>query len=145
MSDHSPRTVSLSRLEKGRYLATNRHGVTLELGGDGTTSFSPVELLLAAIAGCSGIDVDYITSKRAEPEALDLRISADKVRDDSGNHLTDIVITFDSRFDANDAGKDAQDVFPRAVAQSHDRLCTVVRTVILGSDVKSTIGRVETT
>ena len=51
MSDHSLRTVSLSRLEKGRYLATNRHGVTLELGGDGTTSFSPVELLLAAIAG----------------------------------------------------------------------------------------------
>ena len=124
MSDHSLRTVSLSRLEKGRALSTNRHGVTLELGDDGTTSFSPVELLLAAIAGCSGIDVDYITSKRAEPEALDLRISADKVRDDSGNHLTDITLSFDIRF-PEEAGDAARAVVPRAVAQSHDRLCTV--------------------
>ena len=139
MSDHSLRTVSLSRLEKGRYLATNRHGVTLELGGDGTTSFSPVELLLAAIAGCSGIDVDYITSKRAEPEALDLRITADKVRDDSGNHLTDITLTFDIRFPEGEAGDAARAVVPRAVAQSHDRLCTVSRTVELGTPIATHI------
>jgi putative redox protein len=66
MSDNL-RTVDITRTERGVYRAVNRHGVTMVFSHDGTKTFTPVELLLTAIAGCSGIDVDFITSKRAEP------------------------------------------------------------------------------
>src|SRR4029079_10176194 len=52
------RAISMTRLEKGVYEVTNARGGTMRLGGGGdTTDFTPVELLLAAIAGCSATDV----------------------------------------------------------------------------------------
>ena len=138
-----PRWVELERLSKGRYRATNKHGDTIVVGEGGDGTFTPVELLLTAMAACSAIDVDYIVGKRAEPASFRLKSEGTKIRDEGGNHLTDIVITFDARFGVNDAGKDAQDVFPRAVAQSHDRLCTVTRTVVLGAPVETRIARVD--
>ena len=141
MSD-THRSVSIERLSKARYRATNTHGDTIVVGeGDG--SFSPIELLLTALAACTAIDVDYIVGKRDEPASFRVRGEANKVRDDEGNHLTDIVITFDARFEDTEAGKAAQDVLPRAVQQSHDRLCTVSRTVELGTKVKPVIARLK--
>ena len=141
MSD-AHRSVSIERLSKGRYRATNTHGDTLVVGeGDG--SFSPIELLLTALAACTAIDVDYIVGKRDEPASFRVRCEANKVRDDEGNHLTDIVITFDARFEDTEAGKAAQDVMARAVKKSHDRLCTVSRTVELGTKVKPVIARLK--
>ena len=134
------RSVSLERLSKGSYRATNKQGDTLDVGeGDG--AFSPVELLLTALAACSAIDVDYIVGKRDEPTSFRLRSEANKVRDEGGNHLTDIVVTFDARFEETAAGAVASDVLPRAVKQSHDRLCTVSRTVELGATIDSVIAR----
>ena len=141
MSD-ALRTVDLQRLSKGRYRATNKHGDTIVVGEGGDGTFTPVELLLTAMAACSAIDVDYIVSKRAEPESFRLRAEATKVRDEGGNHLSDIVITFDAEFEPTDAGKAAQDVFPRAIDQSNDRLCTVSRTVQLGAPVETRIAPV---
>lgn len=138
-NDRTLRSIDLHQIGEHRWMATNRRGGGVSIGPGKDPDFTPVELLLAAIAGCSGIDVDYITSKRAEPEALDLRISADKVRDDSGNHLTDITLTFDIRFPEGEAGDAARAVVPRAVAQSHDRLCTVSRTVELGTPIATRI------
>jgi putative redox protein len=143
MSAPKLRSVSLQRLAKGRYRATNKHGDTLVVGEGGDGTFSPVELLLTAMAACSAIDVDYIVGKRAEPVSFRLRSEGTKVRDDGGNHLTDIVITFDAEFEKSDAGKAAEDVFPRAVSQSHERLCTVTRTVVLGAPVEAVLGPVD--
>ncbi len=68
------RSLDLTRLEKGRYRVTNSRGGSIEIGqGTASELFSPVELLLAAIAGCGAIDVDFITAKRAEPERFDVR------------------------------------------------------------------------
>jgi hypothetical protein len=64
------------------------------------TGFTPTELLLAAIAGCTAIDVDILTSRRAEPDSFAVRADADKVRDAHGSRLTSIVVTFRSRFPA---------------------------------------------
>ncbi|MDX6234552.1 MAG: hypothetical protein QOH68_3660 [Nocardioidaceae bacterium] len=141
MSD-AHRSVSIERLSKGRYRATNTHGDTLVVG-EGSGSFSPIELLLTALAACGAIDVDYIVGKRDEPASFRVRAEANKVRDQGGNHLTDIVVTFDARFEDSAAGKAAQDVIARAVRQSHDRLCTVSRTVQLGTTVESVIARLE--
>jgi uncharacterized OsmC-like protein len=133
------RSVSLERLSHGRLRATNKAGDTIEVGeGDG--AFSPVELMLTALAACTAIDVDYIVSKRDEPKSFRLRVDANKVRDDGGNHLTDFAVTFDAKFAESEAGQAARDVLPRAVQQSHDRLCTITRTIELGATVESVIG-----
>ena len=87
--------------------------------------------------------MDYIVGKRDEPASFRVRGEANKVRDERGNHLTDIVVTFDARFEDTEAGKAAQDVLPRAVTQSHDRLCTVSRTIELGANVEPVIERLE--
>ena len=65
MTHPKPRSVSLERLSKGRYRATNKHGDTLVVGEGGDGTFTPVELLLTAMAACSAIDVDYIVGQPA--------------------------------------------------------------------------------
>ena len=140
--DDPHRSVSLERLSKGRLRATNKAGDTLEVG-EGEGAFSPVELMLTALAACTAIDVDYIVSKRDEPQSFRLRVDANKVRDDGGNHLTDFAVTFDARFAESEDGQAALDVLPRAVQQSHDRLCTITRTIELGATVESVIEPVD--
>ncbi len=129
------REVELTRLRKARFVARNVRGGTLELGEGDDEAFTPVELLLAAIAGCSSIDVDYITAKRAEADRFQVRVSAEKVRDEEGNRLKDIVLRLDVEFPRTDEGQAARDVLPSAVQRSHDRICTVTRTVVVGTPV----------
>ena len=133
----SERTVDLVRTGKARFVATNVRGGTIEFGdGVDDDAFTPVELLLAALAGCSGLDVDAILSKRSDFEFFGMNARADKVRDDSGNHLVNIQITFDAEFPEGESGQAARDFLPKAMAKSHDRLCTVTRTVELGEPVE---------
>lgn len=136
MSDEKERSVGLSRTSRGHYEAVNPRGGRLTFGYGDDQDFTPVELLLAAVAGCSAIDVDFITSKRAEPERFELRMTAEKVRDEHGNHLTDLRLVFDVAFPEDDGGTAAASVLESAVRASHDRLCTVSRTVELGAPVE---------
>lgn len=119
----------------GRYLATNPRGGVLPIGSGEDPDFTPVELLLAAIAGCSAVDVHLITRKRAD--ALDFQIDAagETVRDSGGNHLTGLRVTFDVTFPEGPEGDAARAALPRALVQTRDRLCTVGRTVALGEDI----------
>jgi uncharacterized OsmC-like protein len=96
-----------------------------------------VELLLAAIAGCTGLDVEYITGKRAEPLFFRTPARADKIRDEDGNRLTNIEVRFEVEFPAGEGGDAAREVLPSALQRSHDRLCTVSRTVELGAAVRA--------
>ncbi len=139
MTADTERSVELSRTGKATFRATNVRGGTLDFGEGKDADFTPVELLLVAIAGCSAIDVDYLVGKRVEPSSFDLSIRADKIRDDLGNRLTDIQVTFDLTFPEGADGDHAKEILPRAVAQSHDRLCTVTRTVVVGTPVESVI------
>jgi uncharacterized OsmC-like protein len=134
-AEEQHRTVSVRRTAPGRYAATNVRGGELAFGMGEGSEFSPVELLLVAIGGCTAIDVDILTSRRAEPEEFEVAVEADKVRDDEGNHLSDIALTFRIRFPEGEAGDAARARLPGAAARSHDRLCTVSRTVELGAPV----------
>ena len=130
------RSIELSRIGSERYKATNARGGVMVLGGGGSDpDFTPVEALLAAIAGCSAIDVELITGKRAQPVRFEVRSEGDKIRDDNGNHLTNLHITFTVEFPEGEAGDAARSVLDRAIQQSHDRLCTVSRTVQLGTPI----------
>ncbi len=139
MTSDTERSVELIRLGKARFRATNVRGKTLDIGEGNDADFTPVELLLVAIAGCSAIDVDYLVGKRVDPESFDVSVSADKIRDELGNRLTNIQVTFDVTFPAGADGDRAREILPRSVAQSHDRLCTVTRTVVVGTPVDSVI------
>ena len=105
------------------------------MGSGDDPDFTPVELLLAALAGCTAIDVGLITGKRAQPEAFDVHVEGHKVRDDGGSHLVDMSVTVAIRFPEGDAGDAARAVLPRAIQQSGDRLCTVGRTLQLGTTI----------
>jgi len=134
--DDGHRRVELTRTGPLLLRATNSRGATLDLGSGEGSAFTPVELLLVALAGCSAIDVDAITGKRSEPERFDVVAEADKVRDADGNHLTGITLDFLVDFPSTEAGAAAEAVLRRAVEMSHDRLCTVSRTVELGTAVQ---------
>src|ERR1700687_2996523 len=92
-TDSAHRSVRLERIENSSYVVTNDRGGQIRIGKGEGTDFTPVDLLLAGIGGCTAIDVDILTSRRAGPEKFEVLVDADKVRDDAGNHLTDIVVT----------------------------------------------------
>jgi uncharacterized OsmC-like protein len=129
------RRVEIERIALHKFRATNVRGGSLTFGEGADMDFSPVELLLTAIAGCTALDVEYITGKRAAPSLFRARPRADKVRDDDGNHLAGITVRFEIEFPAGAAGDAAREVLPSALQRSHDRLCTVSRTVELGTPV----------
>jgi uncharacterized OsmC-like protein len=139
MTEDTHRQVSLSRIANSKYVVTNERGGQITIGTGGGTDFSPVELMLAAIGGCTAIDVDILTSRRAEPDSFAIDIGAEKIRDAGGNRLTDITVTFRVAFPAGEGGDKARALLPDAVKKSHDRLCTVSRTVELGTPITTHI------
>ena len=134
------RSISMTRVAPGEYEVTNVRGGTIRIGGGGTDDFTPVELLLTAIAGCSAVDVDAVTSRRAEPTSFEVSASGEKAKDERGNHMEGLEVTFTVRFPEGEAGDRARDMLPRAVTMSHDRLCTVSRTVQLGTPIEMRLG-----
>src|SRR3954451_12301465 len=135
------RYVELTRQRKARYVATNRRGGSIEVGEGDDAAFTPVELLLSALAACTAMDVDYIVGKRAEAESGRLSSSARKVRDGAGNHLVDLEVVLDLRYPEDAGGDAARSILPIALERSNDRLCTVGRTVQLGTPVLVTLAR----
>lgn len=133
------RNIDLVRVSAGRFQARNARGGTIDIGSGDGTEFTPVELLLAALAGCASIDVEMITGKRSEPTAFDVRVAAEKVRDEGGNRLRNPQVTFRVDFPEGSAGDAARAQLPRAVRMAHDRLCTVSRTVELPTPVDMSI------
>lgn len=133
--DPARRSVELTRTEVGRYVARTPSGAELEFG-QGEGLLSPVELLLAAIAGCSAIDVDTVASRSAEPEVFSVVASGRKTIDaGGGNVMEDLALAFSLAFGDDEGGQKAASLAERVVALSHDKLCTVSRTVEAGTPV----------
>lgn len=131
------RTVSIERTATGSYVARNARGGEVRVDSTGSADFSPVELLLVAIGACSAVDVDAATSRRAEPTAFRVDVSGDKVQDETGgNVMRDLEVTFRVAFPEGADGDTARAVLPRAARVSHDKECTVSRTVEAGVPVR---------
>ena len=139
MPADSHRTVTITRTSAARYRAVNGRGGTLDFGTGDVEAFTPVELLLAAIGGCTAVDVDVFTTRRAEPESFVVEVVGDKVRDVGGNRMEELSVTFRLRFPPGEGGDAARALLPEAVQRSHDRLCTVSRTVELGTPIATHI------
>ena len=140
MAEDTRREVRVERTSAGRYLLHNVRGGAIPLGTGQDDSFTPVELLLAAIGCCTAADVDAITTRRAEPDRFTVTVTGDKIRDESGaNRMVNLTVEFAVAFPAGPGGDAARETLPSAVQRSHDRLCTVSRTVELGTPVSTVI------
>jgi putative redox protein len=138
MTAESLRSVEIERTGAGAYDVRNVRGGVIELGTGDDDRFTPVELLLAALGGCTAIDVDLVASRRAEPARFVVRVRGDKVRDEGGaNRMENLEVEFDIEFPPGTDGDQARKIVPRLIQQSHDRLCTVTRTVELGTPVST--------
>jgi len=137
MTDESFRAVDIERTGARQYAARNARGGVIQIGSGGADTFTPVELFLAAIGACGAIDVDAITSKRAEPTVFRVRVTGDKIRDAAGNRMENLAVEFTVTFPEGEAGDAARAMLDRSVQMSHDRLCTVSRTVEVGTPVAS--------
>lgn len=135
MSEERKKTkVTLTRLGSGHYEVRNSRGTTVEIATSGA-AFRPGELFLASIAACSSVDVDIMTSRRAEPEVFEVTSSGHK-SDEGGNHYEDLTVTFKLRFPQGADGDAARARVEAAIRASHDRHCTVSRTVEAGTPVE---------
>jgi putative redox protein len=138
-TESTHRSLTVERVAAGRFAAVNSRGGRILFGTGGNDEFTPTELLLIAIGGCTAIDVDILTSRRSEPQSFEIAVDADKVRDEGGNHLANIEITYRLSFPPGEDGDKARSVLAEAVRQSHDRLCTVGRTVELPTPIATRI------
>ena len=139
MAQDGHRQVDIARVSAGRYVVTNQRGGTITASTGGDEEFTPVELLLAAIGACTAADVDVLTSRRAEPAFFTVEVAAEKLHDLLGSRLTDIAVTFHVAFPDGEAGDAARALLPGAVRRSHDSLCTVGKTVELGTPITTEI------
>ena len=138
-SETTHRTLTVERVAAGQFAAVNSRGGRIVFGTGADEEFTPTELLLIAIGGCTAIDIDIIATRRAEPESFEIVVDADKVRDENGNHLANVEVTYRVTFPAGEAGDNAREVLPEAVRKSHERLCTVGRTVELPTPITTRI------
>lgn len=135
----SHRSVTVQRTAPGRFTATSVRGGSISIGAGDSPDLTPVELLLAAIAACSAVDVDVITRRRSEPDQFTVTAAGEKISDGLGNRLVELLLDFDVRFPDTDDGRHAVDVLARTIRQSHDRLCSVGRTVEVGTPIAATL------
>jgi putative redox protein len=134
METVAPRSVTLRRESEGVYIARNPEGAEVRFG-NAPDALGNVELLLAALAGCSGTDLDVMTSRRAEPTEWSATVTADKVTADGANILRDIVVTFHVEFPEGADGDKARARIEPALKAAHEKSCTVSRTIEHGATV----------
>ena len=85
--------------------------------------------MLAAVAGCSAVDVDVVTSRRAEPKSFDLHVEGDRVNEDGASRLSEVRVGFDLSFPDTPEGNQARKLVDNLIRISHEKDCTVSRTV----------------
>jgi uncharacterized OsmC-like protein len=104
------------------FVARNDRGaeITFGTGGD-DASFTPVELLLAALGGCNIVTVEPLTAQRGHRLVrLAATVESEKVK---VNQLGPIVMRYDVELPPDDP--DAAQVFHDVAERVHERACTV--------------------
>src|SRR5690349_8143388 len=99
MSHENLRTVEIERTATGQYDVRNVRGGVNPMGTGDDERFTPVELFLAALGGCSGIDVDLVASRRAEPARFVVTVRGEKIKDEAGaNRLENLEVELSVTF-----------------------------------------------
>ena len=119
-------SIEVRRTGEHAFVATNDRGGEVAIGRVGMPdSFSPVELLLAAAAGCVAVTGESLVVRRAGE--VDMRAVATDVRPAGAHQLDGVEIGLDLDLSGLDAEHQAQ---VRAVVEhAIEALCTVTRTL----------------
>ena len=122
--------IELERLNDGFHMeARNEQGNTVQMDaspdiGGGNMGMRPMQMLLAAMAGCSAIDVISILKKqRQDLKDIKVTITGEREKDVTPSLYTDVHAHF-KLFGNLDADK-AQ----KAVSLSIDKYCSVSKTI----------------
>jgi putative redox protein len=95
--------------------------ISKEAGGNGDGT-SPMEMVLEALGGCTGMDILSILKKKRTPFShLDIRIEGKK-RDEHPKSFTDIHLHFILH---SDGGEKALRDLEHAASLSHEKYCSV--------------------
>ncbi|GAA3006592.1 OsmC family protein [Streptosporangium longisporum] len=115
--------VSVERTEDG-FVARNDRGAEVAMGGgDEQGTFTPVELLLAALGGCNIVTVEPLTAQRGHRMVrLAMTVHAEKVE---ATRLGPITITYDVELPEGD--EKAGEVLDAVARRVEEKYCTVSR------------------
>jgi len=116
--------IEIERVGDHEFVASNERGATVRIGRKGQEgSFSPVELLVSAAAGCAVVTSETLILRRTGGE--ELSAVADAVQSESGNEVISIPVTLSYDLSSVDDPEALETVVRRAVEQ----FCTVTRTL----------------
>lgn len=118
--------INIKRLNNNYHLlATNEDGNEVhmdsspDIGGEGN-GIRPMQMLLAAVGGCSSIDVILILKKqKQEIESFEVEVEGDKVKVEDHSVFKNIVLHFKI------SGNVDRDKAERAILLSMDKYCSV--------------------
>ncbi|PRY35248.1 OsmC family protein [Umezawaea tangerina] len=116
--------VEVRRVGQHSFVASNGRGAEVRIGRkDQDGSFSPVELLLAAAAGCAAVTAETLITRRAG----EFTARADHVQAEGAHEVGTVPVSLDYDLSGLDDAQRAalESVVRRAV----DQLCTVTRTL----------------
>jgi putative redox protein len=124
--------VTVERTDDG-FVARNTRGAEIRFGtGGDDASFSPVELLLAALGGCNIVTVEPLTAKRGHRLVrLAATMTAEKVK---VNQIGPVTVAYDVEMPPGDA--DALQVFRDVAHRVHERACTVSTALMIETPVE---------
>ncbi|MFI6450295.1 OsmC family protein [Streptosporangium amethystogenes] len=115
--------VRVERTEDG-FVARNDRGAEIAMGsGDEQGTFTPVELLLAALGGCNIVTVEPLTAQRGHRMVrLAMTVQAEKIE---ASRLGPITISYDVELPEGD--EKAAEVLRAVAHRVEERYCTVSR------------------
>jgi len=121
----TPSVVRVKWIDGMRFVATDSMGHSIvmdaskQVGGEGS-GFSPLQLLLAALGGCTGIDiVDLMRKQRQKVDNLEIVISGERVEEPPRVYK-------DIHAEYRVKGKDIkEEAVQRAIRLSEDKYCSV--------------------
>ncbi|SDC58857.1 OsmC family protein [Actinokineospora iranica] len=120
-------TVEVLRTGKHSFVACNDRGAEVRLGRVGQEgSFTPVELLLAAAAGCVAVTAEELVLRRIG-ESARFRVAGTDVRLPGEHELDGVRVDLDLDLSGLDEAGRAE--LLAVVNRAVDALCTVTRTL----------------
>ncbi|MBC6461597.1 OsmC family protein [Actinomadura sp. HBU206391] len=115
-------SVQVERTIEGGFRARNQRGAEVSVGdSEQDGSFTPVELLLAALGGCEIVSIEPLTAKRGHRLVrLESTVTAEKV---APTRLGQITVTYEIELPEGD--EKAAEVFTDVARRVHESYCTV--------------------
>lgn len=126
--------VEVRRTGEHTFVATNGRGGEVTIGRDGVLDgFTPGELLLAAIAGCSAVTVESLVTRRIGDDA-EVTFHADRTKEpDDPNTFSAVQVAGEWALSSLDEQERAK--LAEAAHRAIDRACTVSRSVKRGTPI----------